>query len=209
VVAQVKEALAKRFPKGYEPTRESVLKTVKAGLAAAALDTRGVRMDATTFDILAKWGSQLFLLNESRYVHGVPGGRMIWMTAEITRREAGTQVARRGLSEHGDAVIAAVGTAYRELADALAVKSGGHAIRYPYLEIFRVRALAAFRVRVNNPVVEKVIAEVFEGTRPAPYRVEPAQGNMRWSAASETPFRIGSKRYYVILVKPEGSDGGD
>jgi hypothetical protein len=209
VVAQVKEALAKRFPEDSDPTRESLLKTVKAGLVAAALDTRGVRMDATTFDILAKWGSQLFLLNESRYVHGVPGGRLIWLTAEITRGEAGIQVVRRGLSEYGDAVVAAVGAAYRELADAQAAKFGGHAVRYPHLEIFRVRALAAFRVRVNNPVVDKVIADVYEGTRTAPYRVEPAVGNMRWSAASETPFRIGSKRYYVILVKPQGRDEGD
>jgi hypothetical protein len=206
VVSQVKEALAKRFPEGSEPTRESILKTVKAGLVAGALDARGVRMDATTFDILAEWGSQLFLLNESRYVHGVPGGRMIWLTAGITRSEAGTQVARRGLSEFGDAVVEAVGSAYREIADALSAKLGGHSALYPHLEIFRVRALAAYRVRVNNPVVDKVIADVYEGTRAAPYRVEPALGNMRWSAASETPFRIGSKRYYVILVKPNGRD---
>lgn len=209
VVVQLKEAMAKRFPEGSEPTRESVLKTVKAGLVTAALDTRGIRMDATTFDILAKWGSQLFLLNESRYVQGVPGGRMIWMTAEVTRNEAGPQVARHGLSENGEAVVAAVGTAYTELADVFAEKFGGHAARYPHLEIFRVRALAAFRVRVNNPVVDKVIAEVFEGTRPAPYRVELALGNTRWSAASETPFRIGTKRYYVILVKPERRNDRD
>ena len=209
VVAQVKEALGKRFPEGSEPTRESILKTVKAGLVASALETRSVRMDATTFDILAKWGSQLFLLSESRYVHGVTGGRMIWMTADIIRDKAGTHVTRRGLSEYGDAVVAAVGAAYRELADALAAKFGGHSVRYPHLEIFRVRALAAFRVRVNNPVVDKVIAEIFEGTRPAPYRVELALGNTRWSAASETPFRIGSRRYYVILVKPDGRDDSD
>jgi hypothetical protein len=209
VVAQVKVAVAKRFPEGSEPTRESILKTVKAGLVAAALETRGIHMDAKTFDILAKWGSYLYLLNESRYVHGAPGGRMIWMTAEVTRSEGGTQVARRGLAGYGDAAVAAVGAAYREIADALAAKLGGNAVRYPHLEIFRVRALAAFRVRVNNPVIDKVIADVFEKTRLAPYRVELALGNTRWSAVSETPFRIGSKRYYVILVKPEGRDDSD
>lgn len=209
VTVHIKEALAKRFPEGSEPTRDSILKTVKAGLVAAALDTRGIRMDGTTFDILAKWGSQLFLLNESRYVHGRPSGRTIWMTAEITRDETGTQVTRRGLSEYGDAVVDALATAYRELADAQATKFGGHAVRYPHLEIFRVRALAAFRVGVNNPVVDRVIAEIYEGNRAAPYRVEPALGDTRWSATSETPFRIGSKRYYVMLVKPLGRDGGE
>src|SRR6185437_3296606 len=148
-------ALAKRFPEGSEPTRESILKTVKAALVAAALETRGIRMDATTFDILAKWGSQLFLLNESRYVHGMPPGRTIWMTANITRDETGIQVVRRGLTEFAEDLVRAIEMAYRELADAQAVKFGGSVVKYPHLEIFRIRALVAFRVRVNNPVVDK------------------------------------------------------
>jgi hypothetical protein len=204
VTAQVKEALGKRFPAGSEPTRKSVLDTVKAALVAAALETRGVRMDATTFNILAEWGSQLYLLNESRYVHGIPAGRTIWSTAEIELGEGATRVQRRGLSEYAEAVMSEIGAAYRHLAEALSAELGGHAVLYPYLEIFKVRALVAFRVRVNNPVVDKVIAEIAEGSRKAPYRVELALGQGRWQAASETPFRIGARRYYVILVKPEG-----
>jgi hypothetical protein len=204
VTTQVKEALGKRFPVGSEPTRESVLKTVKAGLVAAALETRGVRMDATTFDIIARWGNQLFLLNESRYVHGMPAGRTIWCTAEIKLGEGEPQVKRRGLAECGEAVVSQLGAAYRHLVDARSAELGGHVVRYPYLEIYRVRALTAHRVRVNNPVVDKVIAEIHEGSRRAPYRVELQIGEGRWQAASETPFRVGTKRFYVIIVKPEG-----
>jgi hypothetical protein len=204
VTARLKDALHKRFPKGSEPTRKNILDTVKDALAAAALESRGLRIDGTTFDILMKWGAQLFLMSESRYVPDVPQGRMIWSTASITPSTDGPIVARRGLSEVADTVVAEIEKAYRELADALSDELGGSSVRYPYLEIFKVRALVAYRVRVNNPVVDRVIAEVHDQTRKAPYRIELALGEGRWRAASETPFRIGSRRYYVILVKPEG-----
>jgi hypothetical protein len=204
VTARVTEALHKRFPKGSEPTRKSVLDTVKDALAAAALESRGLRIDGTTFDILMKWGSQLFLMSESRYVPDVPQGRTIWATASITPSAYGPIVARRGLSEAGGAVVAEIEKAYRYLADALSAELGGSSVLYPYLEIFKVRALVAYRIRVNNPVVDRVLAEVYDRTRKAPFRVELALGEGRWQASSETPFRIGSRRYYVMLVKPEG-----
>jgi hypothetical protein len=204
VTARLKEGLRKRFPEGSEPTRKNILDTVKDALAAAALESRGLRIDSTTFDILMKWGTQLFLMSESRYVADVPQGRMIWATAAITPSPEGPMVVRRGLSEMGDAIVAEIEQAYRYLADTLSKELGGASVRYPYLEIFTVRALVAYRVRVNNPVVDRVIAEVHDRTRRAPYRIELALGQGRWRASSETPFRIGSRRYYVILVKPEG-----
>jgi hypothetical protein len=204
VTARLKEALQKRFPKGSEPTRKNILDTVKDALAAAALESRGLRIDGTTFDILMKWGTQLFLMSESRYVPDIPQGRMIWATAAITLSPDGPIVARRGLAEVADAIVGEIAKAYRYLADALSEELGGASVRYPYLEIFKVRALVAYHVRVNNAVVDRVIAEVYDRTRKAPYRVELALGEGRWQASSETPFRIGTRRFYVILVKPEG-----
>jgi hypothetical protein len=204
VTARVTEALHKRFPRGSEPTRKNILDTVKDALAAAALESRGLRIDGTTFDILMKWGSQLFLMSETRYVPGIPQGRMIWATASITPSADGPTVTRRGLSESADAIVAEIEKAYRYLADALSDELADSSVRYPYLEIFKVRALVAFRVRVNNAVVDRVIAEVYDRSRKAPYSIELALGQANWRASSETPFRIGSRRYYVILVKPEG-----
>ena len=143
VVAQVKEALGKRFPEGSEPTRESILKTVKAGLVASALETRSVRMDATTFDILAKWGSQLFLLSESPYVHGVTGALMIWLDLRRTSSET-----RRKPTLHGVACRNTVTPWWRPRGPRTG-NSRTHSrrslqansVRYPHLEIFRVRAL--------------------------------------------------------------------
>lgn len=204
VTARLKDALHKRFPPGSEPTRKSILDTVKDALAAVALESRGLRIDGTTFDILMRWGTQLYLMSESRYVHGQPQGRMIWSTASITPSSEGLKVVRRGLSELGDSIVAEIEKAYRHLADALSAELGGSAVLYPYLEIFKVRALVAYRVRVNNAVVDRVIAEVYDHSRKAPYRLELHLGEGRWQATSETPFRIGTRRYYVILVKPEG-----
>lgn len=206
VASRVAEGLRKRFPVGSEPTRKSILDAVKDSLASAALESRGLRIDGTTFDILMKWGTQLYLMSESRYVPNVPQGRMIWSTATITPDRESPMVSRRGLAETADAVVSEIGNAYRYLADALSTELGGASVKYPYLEIYKVRALVAYRVRVNNPVVDRVIAEVYDRTRKAPYRIELALGQSRWQATSESPFRIGSRRYYVILVKPEETE---
>jgi hypothetical protein len=66
-----------------------------------------------------------------------------------------------------------------------------------------VRALAAFRVGVTDPVVDRVIADLVDGSRQAAVDVEVAVGMGAWQASSETPFHIGSKRFNVILIKPK------
>ena len=105
-----------------------------------------------------------------------------------------------------DRVASELATAYREIADARSAELGGSSVRYPHLEIFKVRALAAYRARVNDPVVDRVIAEIAQRTRPAPFRIELALGAGGWQASSESPFRMGNRRFYVMLVKPEGAE---
>jgi hypothetical protein len=204
VTAQVRQALKKRFPQGAQPTAKEVLDTMNDALVVAALESRGLRFDAITFNVLASWGRQLFIFDESRYVHGRPG-RSVWATADVEAADDGSYaVARRGLSAYGGAVAEALAASYRHLADAMSEERGGH-VKYPYLDIFRVRALTAFRLRVSAALVDRVIAEVASGEREVPYRVELQLGTSNWPS-SEPAFRLGSRRYYVMLIKPEGEE---
>jgi hypothetical protein len=204
VTRKVHEWLARRFPVGAEPTTKDVLDTVQDALIVATLEARELHYDATTFNVLTSWGRQLSIIDESRYVQGVQG-RAIWSTASIEVTEGKVSVERKGLSKYGDRIAEQLPLTYREVADALAVEIGGSYVRYPYIEIFKVRALTAYRLGVNVSLVDRVIAEIAGRIRPAPYRIELQLGMSSW-ALSEPPFRLGSRRYYVILIKPEGED---
>jgi hypothetical protein len=181
-----------------------VLDTVQDILVAATLDAFGLKIDAVTFNVLASWGSYLYVLSESRYVAGVPG-RVMWGTADVTRNGDRIAVLWRGLKAYGDRVTEELARSYRELADA---KIGGAPGHFPYLPIYEVRALAAYRVEVSDQIVDRVIAELADQTRPAAFRVELALGAGNWQATSERPFRLGNRRYYVILIKPEPEPEG-
>lgn len=204
VTTKIRDSLAKRFSGGAEPTAKDILDTVADALVVATLEARGVRYDAITFNILMSWGRQLFIFDESRYVHEMPG-RTIWSSADIEGLDGDARVSRRGLSKYGDQVGEHLAIAYREIADAIPTDAGGPGALYPYLEIFRVRALSAFRLRVNVSLVDRVIAEIADRTRSVHYRLELQLGMSNWPS-SEAPFRLGSRRYYVILIKPEGDE---
>lgn len=204
VTAQVRQALKKRFPPGSQPTAKDVLDTMNDALVVAALESRGLHFDAITFNVLTSWGRQLFIFDESRYVQGRPG-RSVWATADVEAADDESySVTRRGLSAYGGTVAEELGTSYRQLAEAMSEERGGH-VKYPYIDIFRVRAFTAFRLGVSAALVDRVIAEAASGEREVPYRVELQLGTSNWPS-SEPAFRLGSRRYYVMLIKPEGEE---
>jgi len=204
VAKQVRLALGRRFPPGAEPTSKGLLATINDALAVATLQARGLRFDAVTLDILTSWGRQLFIFDESRYVQDRPG-RSIWATADVTAVKSRILVSRRGLSAYGDAVATELAAAYREIATAMSETMGGHPVKHPYIDIFKVRALAAFRLRVSTALVDHVIAEIFKRERATSFIIEPQLGNCTWPS-SEVPFMLNARRYYVMLIKSEGEE---
>jgi hypothetical protein len=204
VAAQIRLALKRRFPHGATPTAKDLLDTTNDALAVSALEGRGLRFDAITFNVLTNWGRQLFIFDESRYVHARVG-RSVWATADVSTGEGGVRVGRRGLSAYGDRVAEELAATYRDLADAMSEEMGGHAVKFPYIEIFRVRALTAFRLRVSAALVDRVVAEIASGERAAPFRLELQLGTSNWPS-SEPAFKLGSRRYYVVLIKSEGEE---
>jgi hypothetical protein len=205
VTNQVRDALERRFGGGAKPTPKDILDTTSDALLVATLESRGLHYDAITFNILASWGRQLFIFDESRYVQGM-FGRAVWSTASIDGIGGDTvTVSRRGLSQYGDQVAEQLANSYRDIAEAMTADFGGPAVRYPYIAIFKVRALTAFRVYVNISLVDRVIAEIAERSRSVPFKMELQLGTANWPF-SESPFRLASRRYYVMLIKSEGDE---
>jgi hypothetical protein len=203
ITSRVRDGLAKRFPPGSEPTRKDILDAVQDALIVATLEARGIRMDATSFNVITSWGRQVFVLNESRYVLSLQG-RVVWSTADIVEAKAEVLVKRRGLSEFGDTVSQGLAKAYRSIVDSMSDEFDSGGFLFPYLDIFRVRALTAFKARVNVSVVDRVIAEIVTHEREVAYSVELALGARTTLPASEPPFRLNGRRYYVMLIKPKG-----
>ena len=195
----LRDGLNKRFGSSTQPSRKDQLATLHDAFIALVTERRGYRMDAVTWDILRSWGDSLFVSCESRYVRDFPGGRLTWITVDADLDGPTRTIERRGLSKFGDRVAAQLPLSYRALADVANTR-----VRYPLLEIFRVRATTAFKVGVNSQIVNKVIAEIWDEQRPADYRIDLSMGSARWSATSEQPFKINKERYYTMLVKPEG-----
>lgn len=199
IVERLRQGLQRRFRNAAPQRPKAVLDAVQDILVSATLEAFGLKIDAITFNLLASWGAYLYLLAESRYVAD-RSGRVLWATADVSRDESEVQVAWRGLAAYGDQVTKELARAYRELAN---MRSGGAAGGFPYIPIYEVRALAAFRVGVSDELVDRVIAGLVDGERAAPMRVDLALGQASWQATSERPFHLGDRRYYVMIVKPE------
>lgn len=154
-------ATRKRFGKNPDqpPLDKKVAEALTDGAATAALRARELRMGPTDLKTLRTWGTELLLVDQSRYVpcfevSDFPSPNVIWLAGEMT---AGGQndplkVERRGMYEHGREVARALIGAYWTQAEA--AKSS---LVAPYLPIYRVRAQAAYDSRVTRKLVDRVI----------------------------------------------------
>jgi hypothetical protein len=153
----------KRF--GKQPTEKPSNKALAAALndafAETSIASRGLAIDATTIKILKAWGSQLRLLDQSRYVPEFQNGNLVWLAADLHEEGGCLRVIRRGLQDYAEAVARAIVAAYRKQAETS--KSN---LTAPYLPIYTVRAEAAFRCRVTRALVDLVLEQLAAGRFP-------------------------------------------
>ena len=76
-----------------------MVKALNEAFAEAAVGLRGLRVSATDINILKGWGSQLRLLDQSRYVPDFSGRNVIWLAADI-QADSDLRLERRGLENH-------------------------------------------------------------------------------------------------------------
>ena len=201
-VADIKAILVSivrgRFGKGPEarPTGKAMTQAINAAFAVAAFSARGLRIGATEIDILKSWGSQLRVLDQSRYVPKFEGFNVIWLAADI---EQGNPVSihRRDLAGHETQIANELISAYQEQA-----RSAETTLAMPYLPIFKVRAEVAFRCRVTRALVDMVIQRLSDGAIDVPYRVLLHLGTTR-QPVSEPLYRRGGNRRYEITIQPK------
>lgn len=187
-----------RFGKAPEriPTSKQMAEALNDAFIEAAITIRGLSIGAFDVKIMKTWGSQLMLLDQSRYVPAYPGQNVIWLAANVNEN-GGIVLTRKTLESHerplGEAIIAA----YRDQASAAKTS-----LKAPYLPIYRVRAQAAFDCLVTRALVDLVIERLATGSiSDTSVQVWLHLGTTR-QPGSEPVYRRGGNRRYEITIQP-------
>ena len=187
-----------RFGKTPErnPTSKQLAAALNDAYIEAAITIRGLPIGATDLKIMKTWGSQLMLIDQSRYVPTFPGQNVIWLAADV-KENGGIVLTRKTLESHESPLADAVIAAYRDQA-----RAAKTSLKAPYLPIFCVRAQAAFDCRVTRALVDLVIERLAKGSISEPnVQVWLHLGTTR-QPDSEPVYRRGGNRRYEITVQP-------
>jgi hypothetical protein len=179
-----------------KPTGKALTQAINDAFSVAAFAAHGLPIGATDIDILKSWGSQLRILDQSRYVPGFEGFNIIWLAADI-KEDPVVSIHRRDLDGSELKIAKEIVGAYRRQAD-----SADTSLSAPYIPIFKVRAEAAYRCRVTRALVDLVIQRLSDGAiAEIPDRVLLHLGTTR-QPASEPLYRRGGNRRYEITIQP-------
>ena len=193
----------RRFGRTREkkPTSKEMAEAINDAFAEAAIRLRGLSIGATDLKMLKSWGSQLKLLDQSRYVPEFEGQNVIWLAANLNR-DGDFRIQRRTYSKHEREVSKAIVNAYRTQA-----RAADSSLSAPYLAIYRVRAEAAFRCKVTRALVNLVIERLTVGSIPnLGVQLWLHLGTTR-QPASEPVYRRGGNRRYEMTLHPVKSEG--
>lgn len=200
-VEEVKEdmtAVRRRFGKkpAERPSSKALSEAINDAFAAASLRSRGLPIGATDLLVLKKWGSQLLLLDESRYVPQYAGSNLLWIAADIQEDGIDLAIARRGLSNYGEKVAEAIVAAYRNQA-----RASESTLSAPYLSIYKVRAEAAFSTGVTRALVDRALEQLAAGGYDQlGVQVYLHLGRGDQPPRSEPPYRRGGIRRYEMTM---------
>jgi hypothetical protein len=165
VKTEIVSVFRKRFGK-VPPKRKSRTEALNDAFAAASLQARRLPMGATNLRSLKAWGSQLRILDESRYVLGSSPGNIVWLAADIAPEGSGDiSLTRRGIKSYGHQVARALVDAYYSRAREMRGDRSSQ-LDAPYVPIFQVRAEAAFKTGVTRSLCDLVLEQMVDGKRP-------------------------------------------
>ena len=182
-----------------KPTGKALTQAINDAFSVAAFAARELMIGATDIDILKSWGSQLRILDQSRYVPGFEGFNIIWLAADI-REAPSVSISRRDLQGYEQKIAKEIVESYRRQAEA-----ADTSLSAPYIPIFRVRAEAAYRCRVTRALVDLVIQRLSDGAiAEIPHRVLLHLGTTR-QPVSEPLYRRGGNRRYEMTIQPSSN----
>ena len=182
-----------------KPTGKALTQAINDAFSVAAFAAHGLPIGATDIDILKSWGSQLRVLDQSRYVPGYEGFNLVWLAADI--EESGSvSINRRDITRYELEIAKAIVELYRSQAE-----TADTSLSAPYIPIFKVRADTAFRCRVTRALVDLVIERLSSGgLAEIPYRVLLHLGTTR-QPVSEPLYRRGGNRRYELTIQPQSN----
>jgi hypothetical protein len=189
---------ARRTPE-TKPTNKELSEAMNDAFAAAGFAARGLDIDATTIKALLRWGSELLLYDQSRYVPAYPQATVIWGCSTLKRTEDQRLLAqRRGLAAFGRSVAGAIVRAYEEQAAA-----DDSRMAAPFLAVHRVRAQVACEIGVTRRLVDRVLVDLVDGAF-ADIAANAAVfiGNNTQLPDSEPAFRYRGGRRLVLQITP-------
>ena len=179
------------------PTSKQMAEALNDAYIEAALRLRGLSFGAIDLKVMKKWGSQLMLLDESRYVPVFAGQNIIWLAADVSNN-GDVRIQRRTLQNYKCSVAKAVVAAYKAQAG-----TEETSLRAPYLPIYRVRAQAAFECQVTRALVDLVIERLAAGSVPNLHnQVWLHLGNTRQPDSEPIYRRSGNRRYEITIQSP-------
>jgi hypothetical protein len=186
----------RRFGTGADskPASKALTQAINDAFAVAAVEAHGLPFGATDIDILKSWGSQLRVLDQSRYVPGFAGFNLIWLAADV-REGSPASIMRRDLRQYELQIAKAIIESYRSQAEA-----ADTTLSAPYLPIYKVRADVAFRCRVTRALVDLVIERLSDGEiADISAQVRLHLGTTQ-QPISEPLYRRGGDRRYELTV---------
>lgn len=182
-----------------KPTGKALTQAINDAFSVAAFEAHGLPIGATDIDILKSWGSQLRVLDQSRYVPGYEGFNLIWLAADI-KDGSTVSISRRDIARYELEIAKAIVESYRSQAE-----TADTSLSAPYIPIFKVRADAAFRCRVTRALVDLVIERLSNNAlAEIPYRVLLHLGTTR-QPVSEPLYRRGGNRRYELTIQPQSN----
>ncbi len=164
VEKEISAHLDRRFGKTptERPSNKALAETTNDALMVAAFASRDVRLDATTAKTLLRWGSDLLLYDQSRYIPDYPDVNVIWLTADLRRGpDGGLLPGRRGMAEHGGRVAQVFPIIYRKQA----LRSSS-SLAQPYIPVHQLRAQVAYECGVTRALCDLVLSRLADGDYP-------------------------------------------
>lgn len=157
----VRQHLDRRFgslPTGDRPTSKAIAETLTDAFAVAGFASRGIHVDGPTIKTLQRWGTELLIFDQSRYVPSFPSANVLWSACDLEPGPDGElRLRRRGRLLYGERVAEQLVEAFGELHDP------GRGIAVP---VHRIRAQAAFEVNVTRALADLVLSDLIDGLYP-------------------------------------------
>ena len=165
VEKEIAAHLDRRFgnPPAERPSNKALAETMNDALMVAAFAACDVRLDATTIKTLLRWGSDLLLYDQSRYIPNHPDANVIWLAADLRRG------ARRrppsGPARHRRIRRPYRGRPSRSPTGTQALASSS-SLAEPYLPVHQLRAQVARECAVTRALCDLVLSGLADGDYP-------------------------------------------